>query len=69
MRTYESLHSYSTAAWLAYEASTSNLLILEPAQREAILADTARVIDDTGGLLEVHRRCDLYLARRTDVRV
>lgn len=69
VRTYESLHSYSTAAWLAYQESTSNLLILEPAQREAILADTARVIDDAGGMLEVHRRCDLYLARRTDVSV
>jgi trans-aconitate methyltransferase len=65
VRSYESTHSYSTAAWLAYAASTSNLLILEPAQREAIFADVAQVIDDAGGVLEVHRRCDLYLARRT----
>ncbi len=69
VRTYESTHIYSTAAWLAYAASTSNLLILEPAQREAIFADVARVIDDAGGVLEVHRRCDLYLARRTSVPV
>jgi SAM-dependent methyltransferase len=69
VRTYESVHSYSTAAWLAYAASTSNLLILQPAQREAILADVAKVIDDAGGVLEVHRRCDLYLARRTSVPV
>jgi SAM-dependent methyltransferase len=69
VRTYQSVHSYSTAAWLAYAASTSNLLILEPAQREAILADIARVIDDAGGVLEIHRRCDLYLARRTAVSV
>ena len=67
VRTYESSHSYSTAAWLAYAASTSNLLILEPAQREAIFADVAQVIDDAGGVLEVHRRCDLYLARRSAV--
>ena len=67
VRTYESTHSYSTAAWLAYAASTSNLLILEPAQREAIFADVAKVIDGAGGVLEVHRRCDLYLARRTAV--
>ncbi len=67
VRTYESVHSYSTAAWLAYAASTSNLLILQPAQREAIFADVAKVIDDAGGVLEVHRRCDLYLARRTAV--
>jgi hypothetical protein len=52
---------------LAYAASTSNLLILELAQREAIFVDVARVIDGAGGVLEVHRRCDLYLARRTSV--
>jgi trans-aconitate methyltransferase len=69
VRTYYSVHSYSTAAWLAYAASTSNLLILEPAKREAIYADVAKVIDDAGGVLEVHRRCDLYLARRTAVPV
>lgn len=69
VRTYESMHSYSTAAWLAYAASTSNLLILEPAKREAIFAEVAKVIDDAGGVLEVHRRCDLYLARRTAVSV
>jgi len=69
VRTYESTHSYSTAAWLAYAASTSNMLILEPAQREAIFADVAKVIHDAGGVLEVHRRCDLYLARRTAVPV
>jgi SAM-dependent methyltransferase len=69
VRTYPSVHSYSTAAWLAYAASTSNLLILEPAHREAILADIAKVIDDGGGVLEIHRRCDLYLARRTAVAV
>jgi trans-aconitate methyltransferase len=69
VRTYESTHSYSTAAWLAYAASTSNMLILEPAQREAIFAEVAAVINDAGGVLEVHRRCDLYLARRTVVPV
>jgi SAM-dependent methyltransferase len=69
VRTYQSVHSYSTAAWLAYAASTSNLLILEQAHREAILADIATVIDDGGGVLEIHRRCDLYLARRTAVAV
>jgi trans-aconitate methyltransferase len=67
VRTYESRHSYSTAAWLAYATSTSNLLILEPAQRDAVVADVAKVIDDAGGVLEVHRRCDLYLARRSAV--
>ena len=69
VRAYQSVHSYSTAAWLAYAASTSHLLILERAQREAILAEIARVIDDAGGVFEVHRRCDLYLARRTNVPV
>jgi SAM-dependent methyltransferase len=69
VRTYYSVHTYSTAAWLAYAASTSNLLILEPAKREAIYSDVAKVIDDAGGVLEVHRRCDLYLARRKAVPV
>ena len=69
VRTYPSVHSYSTATWLAYAASTSNLLILEPAQRDAIFAEVAKLIDDAGGVLEVHRRCDLYLARRTSVPV
>jgi SAM-dependent methyltransferase len=69
VRTYHSVHSYSTAAWLAYAASTSNLLILEQAPRAEILADIAKVIDDAGGVLEVHRRCDLYLARRTAIPV
>jgi len=67
VRTYESMHTYSTTAWLAYAASTSNLVILEAALREAVLADVAKVIDDGGGVLEVHRRCDLYLARRSSV--
>ena len=65
VRAYQSVHSYSTAAWLAYAASTSHLLILDRARREAILAEIAKVIDDAGGVLEIHRRCDLYLARRT----
>jgi SAM-dependent methyltransferase len=69
VRAYDSVHSYSTAQWLAYAASTSHLIIREPAQREAILSDIAKVIDDGGGVLEIHRRCDLYLARRTAVPV
>jgi trans-aconitate methyltransferase len=69
VRTYYSVHSYSTAAWLAYAASTSHFLVIEPAQRDATLADIGKVIDDAGGVFEVHRRCDLYLARRTSVPV
>ena len=67
VRTYSSVHNYSTQEWCDYMASTSNLLILEPAKRREVLAETARVIDDEGGVLEEHRRCDLYLARRTDL--
>ena len=67
VREYWSTHSYSTADWLAYAASTSHLIVLPPAQRELILAEIAKVIDDGGGVLEIQRRCDLYLARRTAV--
>jgi SAM-dependent methyltransferase len=68
VREYSSVHNYSTQEWCDYMASTSNLLILDPAKRLAVLAEVARVIDDEGGgVLEEHRRCDVYLARRTDV--
>jgi SAM-dependent methyltransferase len=68
VRDYSSVHTYSTQEWCDYMASTSNLLILEPAKRLAVLADVARLIDDEGGgVLEEHRRCDLYLARRSNV--
>jgi SAM-dependent methyltransferase len=67
VREYSSVHNYSTQEWCDYMASTSNLLVLEPTKRRALLDDMARVIDDQGGgVLEEHRRCDLYLARRTD---
>jgi SAM-dependent methyltransferase len=68
VREYSSVHTYSTQEWCDYMASTSNLLILEPEKRRAVLAEVARLIDDDGGgVLEEHRRCDLYLARRTDL--
>jgi SAM-dependent methyltransferase len=70
VREYSSVHSYSAQEWLDYMASTSNLLILEPAKRIQVLAEVARVIDDEGGgVFEEHRRCDVYLARRSDVPV
>jgi SAM-dependent methyltransferase len=68
VRTYSSVHNYSTREWCDYMASTSNLLILDSAKRLEVLTDLARVIDDEGGgVLEEHRRCDLYLARRSHV--
>ena len=69
VRAYYSVQAYSAAQWCDYLASTSNLLIAEPSQRDALLADVARLIDEGDGVLEVHRRCDLYLARRTGVPV
>jgi SAM-dependent methyltransferase len=70
VREYSSVHTYSTQEWCDYMASTSNLLILEPAKRLAVLTDLARVIDDEGGgVLEEHRRCALYLTRRTGAAV
>lgn len=67
VRAYYSVHTYSTQEWCDFLASTSHLVILEPSLRQAVLADVARLIDEAGGTLEEHRRCDLYLARRTDV--
>jgi SAM-dependent methyltransferase len=69
VRSYHSVQTYSTQQWCDYLASTSHIIILEPSRRKAVLADVARVIDEAGGLLEDHRRCDLYLARRNDVAV
>lgn len=64
-RPYQSVHEYSAQAWCGLLASTSDMLILDPATREALLADIAAVIEAAGGVLRTHRRCDLFLARRT----
>jgi SAM-dependent methyltransferase len=69
VRAYYSVHIYSTQEWCDFLASSSHLLVLEPARRKAVLADVAQVIDEAGGVLEEHRRCDLYLARRRDLPV
>ena len=69
VRAYYSVHTYSTQEWCDYLASTSHLIVLEPSRRQAVLADVAHVIDEAGGVLEEHRRCDLYLARRSDLPV
>jgi SAM-dependent methyltransferase len=69
VRAYYSVHNYSTQEWCDFLASSSHLLVLEPARREAVLADVAQLIDEAGGVLEEHRRCDLYLARRSDLPV
>ena len=69
VRAYYSVHAYSTQEWVDYLASTSHLIVIGPSRRQAVLADVARVIDEAGGVLEEHRRCDLYLARRSDLPV
>jgi SAM-dependent methyltransferase len=66
-RTYVSTHTYSAQQWCDYMASTSAHLVLDHRRNEALLADLRRAIDrEAGGVFEVSRRCDLYLARRTD---
>jgi SAM-dependent methyltransferase len=68
VRSYFSVHSFSAQQWCDYQASTSNHLILDAERRRALLADVAQVIEqEAGGTFELPRRCDLYLARRTDV--
>jgi hypothetical protein len=68
VRSYLSAQTYSTQEWCDLVASTSDHLILESAKNLALLADLKRLIDDTGrGSIGVHRRCHLYLARRTAV--
>jgi SAM-dependent methyltransferase len=67
VRSYFSVQSYSAQQWCDYQASTSHHLILEPARRDALLADVAHVIEqELDGTFELPRRCDLYLARRVD---
>ena len=69
VRAYYSVHTYSTQEWCDFLASSSHLLVLEPSRRQAVLADVAHLIDEAGGVLEEHRRSDLYLARRSDLPV
>jgi trans-aconitate methyltransferase len=67
VRSYPWQRSYTGAEWVAYIGSTSDHLILPAARRTALLADVRRLIDANGGELPTFHRCDLYLARRSDV--
>jgi hypothetical protein len=64
VRTYLSAQSYSAQEWCDYAASTSEHLILDPARNAALLADLRRAIERSGGVVELARRCDLFLATR-----
>ena len=65
LRTYRSTATYSTDEWCDYAASTSEHLILDPARNAALLADLRRTLDREGGVVEIARHTDLFLARRT----
>lgn len=67
LRTYRSTATYSAEDWCDYAASTSEHLILEPGRNAALLADLRRTLDREGGVVEIARHCDLFLARRTMV--
>lgn len=67
LRTYRSTATYSAEEWCDYAASTSEHLILEPGRNAALLADLRRTLDREGGVVEIARHCDLFLARRTMV--
>jgi len=65
LRAYFSEHDYSADEWCGYAASTSDLLIVSADQRRRLLADLHALIENDGdGVLHIHRRADLYLARR-----
>lgn len=65
LRTYRSTARYSTEEWCDYAASTSEHLILDQGRNAVLLADLRRSIDREGGVVEIARHCDLFLARRT----
>jgi len=64
-RRYRRSHEYPTAGYLDLLASTSAYRVLEPAQRDAVLADIASVLDAHGGTVELSTVTDLALGRRT----
>lgn len=65
LRTYRSTARYSAQEWCDYAASTSEHLILDQGRNAALLADLRRSLDREGGVVEIARHCDLFLARRT----
>ena len=64
VRTYFSAQTYTAQEWCDYAASTSEHLILDPPRNAALLADLRRAIERSGGMVELARRCDLFLATR-----
>jgi len=67
LRTYRSTATYSAQEWCDYAASTSEHLILEQSRNAALLADLRLALESAGGVVEIARHCDLFLARRSAV--
>jgi SAM-dependent methyltransferase len=62
---YHSTRSYSTADYRTHLLSISMYRILEPSAVDAVLADTAAVIDEHGGTIDFDIITDVVLARRS----
>ncbi|GLX17430.1 hypothetical protein [Streptomyces lavendulae] len=54
---------YGTERYLGCLASLSRYRLLSPGRREAVLADTARVLEAHGGGIAMEHFSDLFLAR------
>lgn len=63
-RRYRRSMTYSTADFIRYQATMSIYRMLEPDAREAVLAETAGVLDARGGGITLTVDTDLALARR-----
>lgn len=63
-RRYESKLAYSSSDYRQFLLTTSTYRMLEPAAAEAVLDETAAVIDAHGGKIEFQIYTDVALARR-----
>ncbi len=65
VRSYDSAQTYTADEWCDYLASTSDHLVADSRLSEAVLADVHDLVESHGNAMEVPRRTDLYLARRS----
>ena len=56
--------SHTTQSYVDFVRSRSDSQILPEAQREAVLADLAKVVDDHGGKIDMSYETHLYMAQR-----
>jgi len=56
--------SHTTQSYIDFVRSRSDSQVLPEAQREAVLADLAQVVDDHGGRIDISYETHLYMAQR-----